>query len=37
MILNDEPLYPTTEDVEEYDPWAKMKSKNELLKELNTK
>jgi hypothetical protein len=35
MILNDEPLYPTTEDVEEYDPFAKMKSKSELLEFLN--
>ena len=35
MILNDEPLYPITEDVKEYDPWAKMKSKSELLEYLN--
>ena len=35
MILNDEPLYPTTEDVEEYDPFKKFKTRTELLKELN--
>ena len=35
MILNDEPLYPTTEDVEEYDPFKKFKTRSELLKELD--
>ena len=35
MILNDEPLYPTTEDVEEYIAFPKYKTKSELLKELN--
>ena len=35
MILNDEPLYPTTEEVEEYDPFKKFKTRSELLKELN--
>jgi len=34
MILNDQPLYPTTEDVEEYDPFKKLKTRSELLKEL---
>ena len=27
MILNDEPLWPTGKEIEEYDPFAKMKSK----------
>jgi hypothetical protein len=35
MILNDEPLYPITEDIEEYDPFKKFKTRSELLKELN--
>jgi hypothetical protein len=35
MILNDQPLYPTTEDVEEYDPFKKFKTRSELLKELS--
>jgi hypothetical protein len=35
MILNDEPLWPTGKDVEEYDPFKKFKTRSELLKELN--
>jgi hypothetical protein len=35
MILNDQPLYPTTEDVEEYNPFKKFKTRSELLEFLN--
>ena len=35
MILNDEPLWPTGKDVEEYDPFEKYKTKSELLEFLN--
>ena len=35
MILNDEPLWPTGKEIEEYDPFKKFKTRSELLKELN--
>lgn len=35
MILNDEPLWPTVKEIEEYDPFKKFKTRSELLKELN--